>query len=388
YLLQLLAGMTGTDRCPIVFDTGSRECRFGLGGMKHDKPRYFYSMAPRRTDQKDAVVDQNDNYISSNVHKKQSDLPLVSPIERGVVINWDDMEKIWHHAFYDKLSVAPEEHPVVLTEPPLNPKANRETMAQVMFETFNVPSIYIGLSPIMALYANCLWTGIVLESGDGISTAMHVYDNEILPNTTFRLDLAGRDLTDNLAQMLNERGYSFTSNTERKIVRDIKEKLCYVAMDFEKEMQTAASSRSLKKSYKLPDGRVITIGNERFRCAETLFQPSSFKMGKSGIQQILISSILTADEGVRDTQFQQTIVLTGGSMRFKGTKQRLQKELAYLAPPNLRFNILAPTQPNFDVWFGASKLPTISFGKPLRISKTDYEESGPTVAHIGAIAEH
>ncbi|KAL8566585.1 hypothetical protein ACOMHN_054807 [Nucella lapillus] len=365
----------------LVIDNGSTMCTAGFAG--DDAPRAVLPSIighPRRQGMAEGTG-HGSNCIGDEAWSKRGVLALKYPIEHGIVTNWDDMEKIWHHTFYNELRVAPEDHPVLLTEAPFNPRANREKMTQIMFETFDSPAMYVAIQSVLSLYASGRDTGFVLDSGDCVTYAVPVYGGYALCHSIMKLAMAGRDVTDYLMNLLTERGYSFTTRDDRQIVQDIKEKLCYVALDFEQEMLTSSQSSNLETSYQLPSGELITINNERFRCPEAMFQPSLVDMYSAGVHEITHRSVMKCDVDIRKDLY-ASIVLSGGSTMYPGLADRMQKEITALAPPTMEIKVMTPPEPRkCSAWIGGSILASLPTSQHMWISKQEYDEYGPGIIH-------
>ena len=317
-------------------------------------------------------------YVGEEAQSKRGILTLNYPIDHGIVTSWDDMERIWRHVYDYELRVKASERPVLLTEPPLNPLQNRERMTEIMFEGFMVPAMYVAVQAALALYASARTTGIVLDSGDGVTHTVPIYEWYCLPHAVSRLDIAGRDITEYFMRLLLESGYSFVSTAEREIVKDIKEKLCYVALDPTLEMK--ASPEEIMKEYRLPDSNIIQIGSQLFRAPETLFVPANVGIEAAGVHKMLFNSVTKCDIDVRRDLY-GNVLLSGGSTLFPGLEERILKEMHLQVPVGMLVKIIAPPERKYSVWVGASVLSCLTSFKSMWITVMDYGDFGAAVVH-------
>ena len=355
----------------IIIDNGTGYCKAGLSGEEGPRavfpsyvgyPKYFSGMKGG---------DKKEYFVGADAEAKRKVLKLNHPIDRGFVNNWDDMEKIWGHIFTNELRAAPEEHNVMLTEAIMNPKENREKMAQIMFETFNVPGLYIALQPYLPLYAHGKFNGIVLELGEGVSQFCPILDGYSVCNAVERIDFGGKDLSDFMEKILMDTGKRFTTVEEKFMPNVIKVRTCYVALDFQDEIKSVEPF-----DYEFPDGTHLIIKDQRIRCPEILFQ------SENNIAQKCYDSIQKCVFDVRKDLY-NCIVLSGGSSMFYELPERLTREIKYRASKSFKeeVKVIASPERKYSTWIGGSILSTISTFESMWITKDEYEESGNPIVH-------
>ena len=302
--------------------------------------------------------------------KGEQPIPVCHPVKRGVITDWFDMERIWRQSFNNKLLVAPEECMVLMTEVPFNPKANKERTTQIMFERFKIPFLHQCITPLLSLYASGRHTGLVIDSGGGVTHVVPIFKYHACTHAIQCHDISGRTITEYLTKLLCDRGYSFTT-TELEKVRDIKERLCYV--------KSNASYVPDKKYYKLPDGRRISVRNERFRCTEEIFNPSLFGMSCHGLQDLVYYAVMKCDIDLRNYLL-RNILLSGGNTMFPGMRERVTKEVTSLVNTT-DVKVTAPPDRKLSCWIGGSILASLSDFYKICISKEEYDEYGDSIVH-------
>lgn len=396
---------------PVVFDNGSGTIKAGIAG--EEQPKTFFPSCVGRPKHRRAMAGalEGDTFIGQTAQEHRGLLKLRYPLEHGIVTNWDDMERIWSHVYSEELKILSEEHPVLLTEAPLNPRRNRDACAQVMFETFNVPALYISIQAVLALYASGRTTGLVLDSGDGVSHAVPVYGGFAITNAIQRVDIAGRDVTEHLQLLLRKAGVVLSTSAEKEIVRNIKESHGYVSLDPKRDEKeylddlrlnpnptpnltansatlsstnqstntTTTTNNNNNNVYRLPDGRELRLGPERFRAPEVLFSPHIIGSESSGLPQMAADAINRADLDLRGALY-ESVVLSGGSTLYRGFGDRLLQELKQTAAVNTKIKVYAPPERKYSTWIGGSILAGLSTFKKMWVSVDDWHEN-PGLIH-------
>ncbi|MBN3285571.1 ACT protein, partial [Polyodon spathula] len=380
--LQFIFFLKASDyRTPIVLDTGSALMKAGFADQ--DLPTTIFPTVIGWPKYKEVMNGkfEREAYIGHDAQHMRGVLSLKYPMQHGIIQSWDEMEKIWHHTFHHQLCVDPEEHPVLLTEAVLNPQENRRRMVEILFETFHVPLAYVALQAVLALLATGRSTGVVFDSGDGLGHSVPVYEGYGLPHAIQRFHMAGQDVTQQLKKLLQERGFSFRTSAELEIVREVKEKCCYVSQDYEAELRgLRAPDTDTEMYYTLPDGQVINMGNERFRAPEILFKPELVGRDHYGMHESVFRSILRCDMDLRRT-FMGNIILSGGNTMLSGLPLRLQEEIRSMVAVDLSdsVRVTSPKDRDFSVWRGGAVLTSLPSFSAAWISQGEYEEFGPDI---------
>ena len=362
----------------VIIDNGSASIKACFNG--DDYPRSVFPSVVGKPKYITSPAYRDLRFVGDDTYAKAGVLILKYPIEKGIVTSWDDMEEIWKHTFNKELKIDPSDHPIVITESLSNPKANREKTAQIMFETFDVPAYYSGSQEIFSVFSTGRTSGLSCSIGKDSYQCISIFECYTIPHSFNKVDIGGNNLTSYLQIMLNERGYTFTTLAERLIVEDIKEKHCYVALDYNTELTKAKSSSELDASYTLPDGNVITIADERFRIPELLFQPKMKDLNYQGIDKIIVDSITKCDSDLHSTLF-NNIVLSGGSSMFEGLPERVENDIRKLSPKGQKVKIIAPPERKYGSMIGASIFASLAIFPQQVCTRDEYNDYGPGCVH-------
>ena len=365
--------MEDSDDYPnVIIDNGSYYIK--AGSSKDEEPRAVFRSCIGYTPYND---DKNKYFVGAEPEPNKDKLNINYPIEYGVVKNWDDMEKIWNHIFFNELAMDPEYHNVMLTTLPYSPKENIEKSCEIMFENLNVPGLYMEYPGCLSLYCAGKFTGLSIDLGDMVSHFIPILDGQYIPYNITSFDIGGRDITEFVKRLIIHKIQKYSPYVQKDIIKDVKEKACFVSLDYEEELKYVDPF-----DYEMPDGEKLTIRDERIRSPEVLFKPSMIGKEDFDIAKICNDSIRKYKENEQRDLY-NSIILSGGNSMFNGLPERLTREIKSLAYESKKeeVQVIASPERKYSAVIGGIILSSLETFKDKWINKAEYEESGPDIAY-------
>lgn len=365
-----------------VIDNGSGYMKAGFSG--EESPKIMFPTMVGKTKVEGIYVgdEKKESIIGSEAEKKFGILDISYPIQGGVVVNWDEMERIWANTFYTELKIAPEEHNLLLSESPFTSRKDREKTLEMMFETFNCASTYIVAQSVLAAYSVGKSTGISIDCGHTSLNFAPIYEGFLIRNSVHHIPIAGKDINDLMINLLMKNGQVIESKMQKQSIIKAKELYCYFAQDFKNEEKEFDNNGEEIKEWELPDKRKIKIGKERFQSTEVLFNPKKFGYDYSNFQELFKKTVKSIDTDLREIML-ANIIFNGGTTLIKGFKSRVNQEIEE-AGKDYEFKKKIHTYPEaqFMAWIGGSILSSLSNFENLWITKAEYKEEGKaTIVH-------
>jgi centractin len=391
-------------KLPIIIDIGSGIIKAGISGQDSPKtifqnyigePKYLKVLRSFTKDNQE----MQEQYIGSDCTKYLGILKLRYPVKNGIFENEQDILTVFKYIF-QKLEIDNEEireHPILITEPLLNPYSNREKIASALFENLSAPAIFFGSQPILSLFSTSNTNGIILESGEGVTQSCVVYEGYSIPNSFIRNNYGGRDVTEYFKILLKRQGYNFNTSSEFEIVRKMKEEICFTAINSTSNNPLSNMSNNIEISnnknkneisgntYNLPDGNSIKIGEEKSLAPEILFNPSIIGSEFLSFQEMIVTSINKCDIDIRKSLY-SNVLISGGNTLFKGIQEKFHTEIKYLAPKNMKVKVHTPNNRLFCCWTGGNVISTLEIFKKMWVSREEWMEKGnKSLIHVKTI---
>ncbi len=363
----------------LVIDNGSGTTKAGFAG--DDAPRAVFASKVGQPRLSGIMVglEEREIYAGEEANAKRGVLNVQQPIQRRRIVDWEAMEMLWNHTLYTELKVPPEDHAILLSEPPKNSKESRERTTKIMFEFFNVPCFYLSSQAVLALCASGHTTGLVIDSGEGATHIVPIHEGYAIPHAIEEIHMAGSDLTLYLQQLLKKKGHHDLAKPDSfEFVQGLKERYCQIAVDYDTALKDMSEIPGHEKKETLPDGKQVVLASECFKVGEALFQPSLAGKELPGLHKFAYEAIKKCDEHIKEGLY-MNVLLAGGSTLFQNMGERLKREMKEEAKKNIGY--IAPLERKYTTWIGGSIIASLSTFQAMWMTKAEYQEIGENIVH-------